>query len=139
MLQFLKAIGSGLVSPITGAYGKYQDTKLAKEEIKGKLSMAKISGQQQIELTDKQWELLSKSQEPETWKDEYSLITATAPIWLIILGVFWFAFTGDVTLLDATKDSLGMIKTELGIDMGLLAKVGIFTGLGIKTIKGLVR
>ena len=118
-------------------YGKNQDRKKAKETLKAKLQQSVVDGEITLQLSDKEWEVMAKSQENETWKDEYALLIATSPILLVFLGVFWGAFTGDMTLLTATTSSLGMLKTQLGINMGELAWFGILTGLGLKTVKGL--
>lgn len=129
----LKIIG-GLLSPISEAYKANQTRKTAKEAAKAKIKMAKQDGDFNLNMSDKEWEALSKEAESGTWKDEYVTIIITLPIPAIMIGAVYQAFTGDATLLVGINEGIGHLK-NLGLDMGELMYIVVLAAVGIKGVK----
>lgn len=124
------AIG-GLVSPLTKAYETKQNRKMARESGDAKLSLAKANNENQVTLTDQEWEAQSKANEKDTWKDEYLTIIITSPIVTLLAGGIILAFTDDDSLLEGTKLGLAALK-DTGVDLGELMYLTVLAGLSLK-------
>lgn len=128
---------SNTLSPIKDMYVSRQDRKILAETSKAKLLMAKQDGNQQIQLSQAEWESLALRGNEDSWKDEYVTITMTLWIWLIFVGSLVAAFTGKTEILDGTISALKVVK-ELNIDVGFLTEVVVLAAVGHKAIKKLL-
>lgn len=108
-----------LIEGAIGIFRSQQERKLNAEKAEAKLRQTKISNQHEVTLTDAEGEALLASGLNDSWKDEYVTIVITAPIVMIILGVAYFAFTGDERLLHSGVSSIQALN-EAGVDMGFL-------------------
>lgn len=117
------------------AVSEYQTKKKEKEilalQAKHELAMAKQSGEQQVTLTDAQWESLAISQTEKSWKDEYVTIIFTAPIICVFIGALSLAMFDNASLLDGSIKGIESLKT-LGIDWDKLTTAIVFAAIGLK-------
>ncbi len=103
-----------------------------------KLQLAKQAGEHNITLTDAEWEALSVQSNNESWKDELVTVTFVLPIWSIMIGCIYVAFTGETALLDGTIKGIEVLHT-LGIDFGELTYIVVLAAVGIKATRSLAR
>ena len=104
----------GVVEPVVGLFTKKVERKAAKDQIDGTVRVAKLNNEAQVAIQTADWEILSKAQEKDTWKDEYITLSVFSVFNAIILGsvAASFGFTGGDTLVDGvltgvqTLDSL---------------------------------
>lgn len=109
-----------------------------KVSAEAKLQMAKLTGEQNITLTDAEWEAISVQSNNDSWKDELVTITFVLPIWSIMIGCIYVAFTGEKALLDGTIKGIEVLQ-KLGIDFGELTYIVVLAAVGIKATRKLVR
>ena len=133
-MNWITQIASGAIAPIANIFAKKEDRKKAVETIKAKTIQGEKEGETSIKLSNAQWDLVSKKNETDTWKDEYITILITSPLVCILLGNIVAAFFGDVRLLEANANSLMQLK-EVGIDMGELMLYTVLAALGLKVLK----
>ena len=137
-MGWLKGLLSGglgtIVSPVAKVFEKREDRKKAVDVIKAKTVQGAAEGETQISLTNAQWELISKRNENDTWKDEYITILITSPLVCMLAGNVLAVFFDDVRLLQANAASLAQLAA-VGIDMGELMLYTVLAALGIKLIK----
>lgn len=127
----IKEILGGLVAPITKAYNKRQDRKQAKEQAVLKIQQANADANNELNLTDAEWENISTSKQDSSWKDEFLTIVIPAPYILIILGAIVAAYTGDASMLDGVKNAMKVME-EIGVDVGFLMEAVVLAGVGLK-------
>ena len=138
-MAWLDGIAKGLgaiVSPITNVFVKKQERKTKKVEADGKIALAKQNGDNEVSMSVSHWEATSKSNESDTWKDEYATIIGTMPYLLIFAGAIWYAFTGDDTLLKGVNLGIDTLK-DAGVDVGHIMEVVIYAAVSIKAYKSL--
>lgn len=122
---------TALVSGVVGIFEKKQARKANKEQAEAKLKQSKVTNAHEVTLTDAEGEALLAEGLVDSWKDEYVTIVVTAPIVMIIVGVTYFAFTGDDRLLDSGIGSIKALK-ESGVDMGFLMNAVVLSAIGLK-------
>ena len=122
---------TALVSGVVGIFEKKQQRKANKEQAEAKLKQSKVTNAHEVTLTDAEGEALLAEGLKGSWKDEYVTIVVTAPIVLIILGVTYFAFTGDDRLLSSGTESIQALN-EAGVDMGFLMNAVVLSAIGLK-------
>lgn len=128
MAPFIAPIISGIFS----FFNKKQETKAAKQSAQAKLALKKETGDQNIELTDAEWESLTAKGLEASWKDEYVTIIITSPIVGIMIGAVWSAFDPTNTaLIDGTLAGVEKLK-DLGLDWDFLMKAVILSAIGLK-------
>ena len=127
-----------IISSATSYFVKREDRKQMKVTAEAKLQMAKLTGEQNITLTDAEWEALSVQSNSESWKDELVTVTFVLPIWSIMIGCIYVAFTGETALLDGTIKGIEVLHT-LGIDFGELTYIVVLAAVGIKATRSLAR
>ena len=135
-MSVLTAIGtifSGLTKPLSDAYSAYTARKAAKDTAEAKLKMAKQSGDFNIQLSNAEWEAISKRNESGTWKDEYVTLIITSPFVLLFLSAVASAWTGDTRFIDSANAGIQALK-GLGVDLGDLMAVVVFAAVGLKSI-----
>ena len=133
-MNWLKDLASGIVAPVAKIFEKKEDRKKAVSVIKAKTAQGTAEGKTSVELSNAQWDLISKRNEQDTWKDEYITILVTSPLVCILLGNLLAVFFGDTRLLEANTASLVQLS-KVGIDMGELMLWTVLAALGLKTMK----
>ena len=128
----LPIIGT-VISGITGFFTKKQELKGAVQSAKAKLEIAKVNGEQTIQMTDAEWESLSVQTQQGSWKDEYVTLIITAPFLLIILGSLCSAlgFESGPLILQGALDGIQHL-TALGMDYGFLINSVVLAAIGLK-------
>ncbi|MEN8820047.1 MAG: hypothetical protein ABF271_02970 [Abyssibacter sp.] len=122
------------MQPVAAIFEKREDRKKAVSIINAERSRAQTDGEIQISLTDRQWELLSKKGEADTWKDEYITIVVTSPFILIVTGALQSAFGLGTEILDAVAEIFRQAEAA-DIDLGELMLWTVFAAIGIKAVK----
>jgi hypothetical protein len=130
----IAGVAKGLVQPVAAIFEKREDRKKAVSIINAERSRAQTDGEIQISLTDRQWELLSKKGEADTWKDEYITIVVTSPFILIVTGALQSAFGLGTEILDAVAEIFRQAEAA-DIDLGELMLWTVFAAIGIKAVK----
>ena len=121
----------GIIKGITGIFSKREDRKKAIQTGQLKIQAANDKADNDLELSDAEWEAVSVSKQDSTWKDEYITIVITAPFVTILVGAILGAYTGDMSLLDGTKSALTEMK-NIGIDLGGLMQTVVLAAVGLK-------
>ncbi len=122
-----------LVSPISDAYQTREKRKQAAESAKAKIALAKQDSAYQLELNDDEWEALSKSNENNTWKDEYVTIIITSPFVLLFLSAIISGFTGDMRYLDSVNLGIQQLR-DLDVNLGELMFIVVLAAVSIKGV-----
>ena len=137
-MSALTAFFTSLVSPVTSFFVKREEGKQMRMTAEAKLQLAKQAGEHNITLTDAEWEALSVQSNNDSWKDELVTITFVLPIWSIMIGCIYVAFTGETALLDGTIKGIEVLHT-LGIYFGELTYIVVLAAVGIKATRSLAR
>jgi len=124
---------AGLVSPITGMITKGQDRRAAADAASAKLAQAKLTGEQQLQFTQAEIEVLTKKNESSTWKDEVAMMTGILPIYMILVGSILSGF-GHPEFSAGTAQGLAELQA-MGVPVGEIALLSIGAGLGIRIFK----
>ena len=120
-----------IIDGVSGFFKKREERKKAVETAKIKVKAAKNKAENDLELTDAEWESLAVNKQDTTWKDEYLTVVVTAPLITILVGGIYAAFTGDASLLEGTKLALREMR-EVGVDLGELMYAVVLAGVGLK-------
>ena len=120
----------GLVKPITGLLGRRQERLAAREAVRGKIAVAAQEDEQEMLLTDAEWEVVSQGMSDKSWKDEFLTIVITAPFSLFIFGGILAAF-GMPEVLEGTAIGITAL-VNAGVDVGFLLQAVVLAGIGLK-------
>jgi len=120
-----------IIDGVTGYFKKKQELKSAEESAKLKIKSANEDAQNNLRLTDAEWESLAVSKQDSTWKDEYVTVIITMAIPLTFIGAIYMAFTGDARLLEGINTALVRMK-DLGVDWGSLMNTVVLAAVGLK-------
>lgn len=133
-MKWLGDIAGGLIKPIAGIFQKKEERKKAVQVIRAQTAMASSAGETSVKLSNAQWDLISKKNESDTWKDEYITLLITSPLICIIVGNIAAVFFDDTRLLIANAESMKQLAA-MGVDMGELMLYTVLAALGLKVIK----
>jgi len=131
---------SGAIAPIVSIFTKKTERKAAKDAINGQVAIAKLDNEAAVSIQASDWEIVSKSQETGTWKDEYITISVFMVFNAVILGsvAAAFGFPGGELLVTGV---LTGVQTLDGLQgrVGELMMVVAYAGLSIKFIKDVIK
>lgn len=125
---------AGAIAPIANIFVKKEERKKATAIIKAETIKGTKEGETAVTLTNAQWDLVSKQNETDTWKDEYITLLITSPLVCILLGNIIAVVFGSTALLEANTASLLQLQ-DMGIDMGELMLYTVLAALGLKVLK----
>ena len=138
MFGLIAGLAGPVVKGIAGYFTKKQDIKKAKVTASAKLALKKETGDQEITLSDAEWEAIGQKGMGETWKDEYVTIIITGPIVGVLVGAVWAAFTvseelpnGNDKLLTGTLKGIEQLNA-LGLNWDTLTMAVVFAAIGLK-------
>jgi len=123
--------GLNLAEKLTDVWKGKTDRRKARDELKATAKLAKQNNDAKRELTDAEWEALSKEGEDRTWKDEYVTIVITSPIVMLILGSIWGTLTGKWEMVYGVQNALHELD-KAGVDMAFLMNATVLAALGLK-------
>lgn len=132
--QGVKGFFSAIISPITKAYETRQIRKQAQETAKAKLVQSRQDNNFQLQLNEQEWEALSKSNEGDTWKDEYLTIVVTLPYLNTFICNMASVLLGDPVYAKAANAANDSLRS-LGIDIGGSFDIVLYAGLSIRGFK----
>ena len=131
---------SGAIAPIVSIFTKKTERKAAKDAINGKVAIAKLGNEAAVSIQASDWEIVSKSQEAGTWKDEYITLSVFTVFNAVIIGsvASAFGYEGGILLVQGVLEG---VKTLDGLDgnVGRLMMVVAYAGLSIKFIRDVVK
>lgn len=134
-MGILDKLSGGIAQAAAGAFNKRTERKIQQDALKGKLAEKRIDSETQIELSEKEWELLSKKAEESTWKDEFITVTVMSIFIIIIVGGILSAF-GFPEVLEGIKIAIEELNLALnGTTLGHIMSVTVYAGLGVYAIK----
>lgn len=139
-MGIFSALGSffgAVASPISKVFQAKEERKKAAETASAKLAQAKQDNSYKLDLSDSEWEAISKQGEKDSWKDEYVTIIITSPFILLFLAGMASGFTGDVKYIESVNAGIESLK-QLNVDLGDLLKIVVLAALSIKGL-GLIR
>lgn len=131
MINIVKDLVTGLASPVVDAYKTNQNKKIAKEQLKTKINLAKMNSETKITITDAEWESIAAEKTDSTWKDEYVTIVMTSPIVLFLLGGILSVALDTTAPMEAVNVGLDAIS-RMGVDMGSLILPVVYAAVGLK-------
>ena len=131
MLGTILGFAKTLVAPIAGIVGKRQERKKIKERAQAKLAQSKLEGDQQITLSDAEWESLVASGLNESWKDEYITLIITSPILGIMIGSVYAAFTGDQRIMTGIIEAIAALE-KIGFSFEDVLLPVVLAAIGLK-------
>lgn len=120
-----------IIDGVSGFFQKREERKQAVETAKLKIREAKDKADNDLELTDAEWESIAVSQQDSSWKDEYLTLIITLPIPMIMVGAVYLVFTGDDRLMVGVNKALVELQS-LGMDWGELMYTVVLAGVGLK-------
>ncbi|MBO9492069.1 hypothetical protein J7384_17035 [Endozoicomonas sp. G2_1] len=132
------AFFSSLVSPISKAYQSRQERKAAKESAESKIKLAKQTGDFKLDLTDAEWEALSKRTEGDSWKDEWVTVIITLPIPLIFISAILSAYTDNPAYISSIKAGVNAL-IQLIPNYRTILEIVVLAAVSIKSISVLKR
>ena len=131
---------SGAVAPIVSIFTKKTERRAAKDAINGQVAIAKLGNEAAVSIQASDWEIVSKSQESGTWKDEYITLSVFTVFNAVIIGsvASAFGYDGGILLVQGVLEG---VKTLDGLDgnVGRLMMVVAYAGLSIKFIRDVVK
>ena len=131
---------SGAVALIVSIFTKKTDRKAAKDAINGQVAIAKLGNEAAVSIQASDWEIVSKSQESGTWKDEYITLSVFTVFNAVIIGsvASAFGYEGGILLVQGVLEG---VKTLDGLEgnVGRLMMVVAYAGLSIKFIRDVVK
>jgi hypothetical protein len=139
-MGIVNAVGSffgAVVNPIAKVFQAKQERKKAVETAKAKLEQARQDNGYKLELSNKEWEAISKQGEKESWKDEYVTLIVTSPYVLLFMAGIMSAYTSNAIYINSVNSGISALNL-LGIDHGELFKIVVYAAVSIKGI-GLIR
>ena len=104
-----------------------------KDNIAGRIALAKQEGQDRIELSLAEWENLKAKNENGEWKDEFVTVIILTPFITSMLGALLAPF-GLTELAEASTNQFMAIK-DMGIDYSLILVMVISAAIGIRAWK----
>jgi len=131
---------SGAVAPIVSIFTKKTDRKAAKDAINGQVAIAKLGNEAAVSIQASDWEIVSKSQESGTWKDEYITLSVFTVFNAVIIGsvASAFGYDGGILLVQGVLEGVETLDGLEG-NVGRLMMVVAYAGLSIKFIRDVVK
>jgi hypothetical protein len=124
---------TALFKPLSDAYNKRQERKMARESAKAKLAQAKQDDSQELSLNKDEYEVVATQGLADTWKDEYITVSVML-IWnLIVVGGVVSAF-GYPQILQGIVLAVQAL-VEVGVEVGFIMTATIMAGLGLSVWK----
>ena len=122
-----------IINAVSGAYKSRQERKTAVAKVKSAVEIRKTDSDYNLALSDKEWELIGKSAESNSLKDEFVTAVVFSPIIALILGTF---LAPDLSLLQAAQLSIREINSlDMTSGYGLLLWITALSALGLKAWK----
>ena len=134
MLPFIGPV----INAVSGYFQSREARKAAREQAESKIALNAQAGRHELQMTDSDWEAISAKSMQGSWKDEWMVLVATAPIVTLFIGAAVTVFDAETgtRVLDAGRqmvDTLNAIDPTSTYGMVLLAAVS--ASLGIRLIK----
>jgi hypothetical protein len=134
ILAAISSVVSGVAAPIAGVFTAKEARKQAKDSGVAKIQLAKVDGENSLNLSDAEWEAVNAKENGETWKDEYVTVTMTAWIWVGLCGAIAQAF-GHPEILDGVNTFV-ILCTANSINVGVLTSTVVMSAVGLKLWRG---
>lgn len=140
-----EAVANTVSKAISGG----QKRRSQRDAIKGRIEQAKTDGQNQVTVTENEWDSIAIQATETSWKDEYVTVLITSPFVMIFLGAVFMAFNEicdangedckpDDRLLNATLSAIKALA-DLNVDMGWLMGLVVMAAIGIKGVRTGIR
>ena len=125
-----------VVAPIANVFTRKIERKIAKDQITGQVSLAKLDNQAAVNIGIKDWESISKTLEGESWKDEAATYTFLAIIWCLLGGAIAAAlgYPAGIAVMDGVAVGIAEVNALDGL-VGDLLRVVVYAAVSIKAVK----
>lgn len=134
ILGSLGSLVKGVAQPVANVMTAKEKTRQAKQAGITKLELAKEDGRIKEILTDAEWEAISAQSGENSWKDEYITVTATAWMWVGLIGCLAKAYD-EPRILEGVEMWLKMCVAN-GVEIGILTTSVAFAAVGLKVWRG---
>lgn len=125
---------SAVVGIIGSAFEKREERKINEKSLDAKLAIKRDDNTTEVTFNEQDWELLSKRNENNSWKDEYITLSMLFPVNVVFLSVFFGVILARPDLISAATEAVNAIQTLVPNYEYLLGLV-ITAGLSIKALK----
>jgi hypothetical protein len=126
---------SGLVSPLTDLYANRQKRKADESAAKATVNRIMTEAAAKDSNVAGQIALVNAKNQNQTWKDEYALITITAPYWVSFAIALTAAFgLVEIDAAQVIKDMFLPLQ-EVPEYWQDTFKIGILSALGVTVLK----
>lgn len=135
-------IVSGIISPVTKVFTAREERKKAEKDLTYQLDRAKVDSNFNLQLTDQQWELLSKQAENDTWKDEFVTIVFVSPLIFTYLAALISAYTNDpiyINSITIANEQIQLLLNDADSKYSEIAYAVVLAAIGIKAVKKAIR
>lgn len=128
-----------VVAPIANVFTRKIERKIAKDQITGQVSLAKLDNQAAVNIGIKDWESISKTLEGESWKDEAATYTFLAIIWCLLGGAIAAAlgYPAGIAVMDGVAVGIAEVNALDGL-VGDLLRVVVYAAVSIKAVKSFI-
>lgn len=133
-MNILKIVPS-IVEGVFGYAKKRQERKVLQQSAEAKYKLAKLNGDQQLDMTDAEWEAWNAKNADSSWKDEYVTVIMTIWIPVLLLGCIYAAWKDDPSIVEGIKSFLSILS-EVDDDIWDLTKTVVFAAVGLKLWRG---
>ena len=133
-MSIFKSLMGSIVEPISSAYKSNQERKKSTETAKAKIKLAKDNQDFKLDLSQSEWQSLSKKAEDGTWKDEYITLVITSPFLLSFVAGVLSGWTGDLSYITAVNAGISAL-TSLGLHLGELTYIVVLAAVSIKGVR----
>lgn len=129
-MSIFATIFSAAIKPISNVLTANTRRKQSRETGIQKIQQAQVDGENNLNMTDAEWEAVNAAKADTSWKDEYVTVTMTAWVWVALYGA----------ILDS--DTLNGVKifmefcTANGVDVGYLTVMVVMAAVGLKVWRG---
>lgn len=125
---------SAVVGVIGSAFEARETRKTQQKSLDAKIAMKRDDNSTNIVFNEQDWELMSKRNENESWKDEWITLIISLPIPMLFLSVFLGVLFDVPLLITAVNDAIKALKDLIPNYEYLLGLV-VTAALSIKALK----
>jgi len=128
-MSILKSVAGAIISPVTKAIETHQVNKTKRQELDTKIKVAKLEGNERLELTRNEIDMVRVQNMASTWTDEYVIVSLFSIVNMTIFGGIAYAM-GYPLFLEGIAKGVGSLVLA-GVNVGNLITVAAYSALGI--------
>ena len=127
-MSIFSDIAGGLLKPFAQVLNKRTARKQAREELAGKLAVAKATGAQEVTFNEQELQGITRMEGKNSWKDEYATVSILSILNLIVVGGIASAF-GYPQILEGVGGAM-LALDAMGVRVGFLMEAVVGAAVG---------